>query len=279
MSGTAARRRIVLTGASDGIGAAAARSFVKSGHEVVLVGRNEEKTRRLGHELGAATFLADYAHLDTVRQLAADLAEAYESIDVLANNAGGIFADRVMTSDGNERTIQVNHLAPFLLTHLLLPILVASRASVIATSSDAAGMLGKIDIADLDYDRRKYSSGRAYADAKLANIMFTSEMHNRFNHQGIKAVAFHPGTVATNFASEGPRSSGLIYKNPLARALISSPQKGASQLVALASGAASPKWTSGDYLEKGKAAKLPTQARDPRIGEELWEESMRRVSR
>lgn len=272
------RKTIVITGASDGIGAAASRALVQLGQQVVLVGRSPEKTHRLAHELGAAAFIADYSRLEDVRRLAKELNRSYERIDVLANNAGGIFGERRVTSDGYEQTLQINHLAPFLLTHLLMPTLIASEASVIATSSDAAGLLGRIDLSDLDYAHRKYSSARAYADAKLANIMFTVELHRRFNDQGVRTASFHPGTVATNFAADGPRSSGLIYKNPLVRALISSPNKGASQLLKLVSGTAGSQWESGAYFEKGKQRKRPAQAEDVRMTQELWEESMRRVS-
>ena len=125
-------RTVVITGASDGIGAAAARRLHADGHRVVVVGRSPE-TRAVAAELGVQHHVADFARLDDVRALAADLA-SLERIDVLANNAGGIFGDRTLTADGFEKTLQVNHLAPFLLTALLLDTLLASGAAVVNLS-------------------------------------------------------------------------------------------------------------------------------------------------
>ena len=128
-------RTIVITGASDGIGAAAARQLQAEGERVVIVGRSAEKTARVADELGAERHVADFADLAQVRALAAELRAQHDRIDVLANNAGGMFAQREVTVDGFEKTFQVNHLAGFLLTNLLRDVLVESRASVIQTAS------------------------------------------------------------------------------------------------------------------------------------------------
>src|SRR6202046_4554258 len=145
-------KTIVITGASDGIGAAGARQLHKDGHRVVIVGRSPAKSQAVARELGADHFLADFTSLGDVRTLAAGLYLACPRIDVLVNNAGGIFGDRAKTVDGFEKTFQVNHLAPFLLTHLLLDKLIASDASVIQTSSFAARLTGKIEMDDLEHD-------------------------------------------------------------------------------------------------------------------------------
>src|SRR6202021_1593778 len=126
---------IVITGASDGIGAAAARQLTAAGERVVLVGRSEAKTAAVAAELSAPYYLADFTDLAQVRDLAGKLGAAYPRIDVLANNAGGIMGERAVTVDGFEKTFQVNHLAPYLLTSLLLPTLTASSAKVLQTSS------------------------------------------------------------------------------------------------------------------------------------------------
>lgn len=131
-------RTIVITGASDGIGAAAARQLAAAGESVVLVGRSPRKTAALASELGLPHHIADYSSLAQVRRLAAELDAGYPAIDVLANNAGGLMGARTLTEDGFELTFQVNHLAGFLLTTLLLDKLIASRATVIQTSSIAA---------------------------------------------------------------------------------------------------------------------------------------------
>lgn len=167
-------KTIVITGASDGIGAAAARRLAERGHRLVLVGRSPEKTRRIGAELDSPAFAADFADLSEVRALAARIDEEVDAVDVLVNNAGGVFGDRTPTVDGFEKTLQVDHLAPFLLTNLLMPSLLAARACVITTSSAAARLFGDIQLDDLQNERR-FSANKAYGDAKLANILFTKE--------------------------------------------------------------------------------------------------------
>ena len=120
-------RVAVITGASSGIGAAAARRVADEGWHVAVVGRDPARTRNVAESIGGTAFLADYDRLDDVRGLAASLAEAYETIDVLANNAGGMQNVRRVSADGHERTLQHNHLAPFLLTNLLMPRLAKAR--------------------------------------------------------------------------------------------------------------------------------------------------------
>ena len=266
-------KTIVLTGASDGIGAAAARRLVSDGHTVALVGRSPEKTRAVADELGAEHFLADFTELAQVRSLAAALRSAYPRIDVLANNAGGIFGDRTRTVDGFEKTLQVNHLAPSLLTHLLMDTLEASGASVVTTSSAAARLFGNIDLADLDNEAR-YSARKAYGDAKLANILFTRELHRRFAPRGVSAVAFHPGVVRTNFASDTTSLMRLVYHSPLRHLTgLVGPEKGAELLVRLAEGTPGRDWVSGEYYERRGIARTNPQASDVRLAAALWERS------
>lgn len=266
-------RVIVITGASDGIGAAGARQLVADGHTVVVVGRSQEKTAALARELGTDSFVADFARLDDVRTLAAALRERYPRIDVLVNNAGGIFGDRTRTVDGFEKTLQVDHLAPFLLTNLLMDTLVASGASVITTSSIAARLFGHIDLDDLENDRR-YSANKAYGDAKLANVLFTQELARRFGGQGISAAAFHPGVVRTNFASDTSSVMRFVYRTPLSRlAGFVTPEQGADQLVWLAEGTAGRDWVSGEYYERRKVAKTNPQAGDAALASALWDVS------
>lgn len=264
---------IVLTGASDGIGAAGARRLVADGHEMVLVGRSAEKTRALAQELSVASHVADFARLADVRRLAESLRAELPRIDVLVNNAGGIFGDRNRTEDGFEKTLQVNHLAPFLLTNLLIDTLVDSRAAVINTSSVGARLFGHIDLDDLG-NERKYSPNKAYGDAKLANILFTKELHRRFSPEGMGAIAFHPGNVRTNFASDTTSLMRFVYRTPLAKlAGLIPPEAGALPLVHLAEGEPGVDWVSGAYYEKGAVARTNPQASDLGLSVGLWERS------
>jgi NAD(P)-dependent dehydrogenase (short-subunit alcohol dehydrogenase family) len=266
------KQTIIITGASDGIGAAAARQLAAQGEDVILVGRSQAKTAAVAAELGAPYHLADYADLGQVRRLAAELQAAYPRIDVLANNAGGIMGKRQVTKDGFEKTFQVNHLAPFLLTALLRPVLTASSAKVLQTSSVAAKNYAKIDLDDLQNDR-DYSPNKAYGDAKLANILFTRELHRRYHGQGISAAAFHPGTVATNFASDTTSWFRFIYHTPVKRLLLTTAAKGAEPLVWLAEGTPGTTWQSGGYYDKNKPANSSDQAGDPQLAQQLWDRS------
>ncbi|GAA1757440.1 SDR family NAD(P)-dependent oxidoreductase [Kocuria aegyptia] len=265
------RRTVVITGASDGIGAAAARELAGRGLDVVVVGRSAEKTAAVAGPLGVPHFTADFERLDDVRRLARELQASVPRIDVLVNNAGAIFDRREPTSDGHERTWQVNHLAPFLLTHLLIDGLVADRAAVLTTSS-IASRISRLSPETLVDDRR-WSPQRAYADTKLANILFTRGLDRRHGAHGLSAAAFHPGGVATNFASGTTTALRFLYRMHPGRPLMGTPEQGAQTLVWLAAGAAGRDWRSGGYYEKRKAARIPARAADDALADALWRRS------
>src|ERR1700729_687685 len=266
-------KTIVIPGAGDGIGAAGARQLHKDGHRVVIVGRSPAKSQAVARELGADHFLADFTRLGDVRTPAAGLDRACPRIDVLCNNAGGVFGDPAKTVDGFEKTFQVNHLAPFLLTQLLLDKLVAGNASVIQTSSFAARMTGKIEMDDLEHDR-DFNANVAYGTVKLENILFTRELHRRYHDRGISSAAFHPGVVATGFAAESHSWLRHMYTNPIGRLFMTSPEKGADQMVWLAEGRPGQDWEWGPYWEKRKrGSRNNPQALDDGLAEWLWERS------
>jgi NAD(P)-dependent dehydrogenase (short-subunit alcohol dehydrogenase family) len=268
-------KTIVITGGSDGIGAAAARQLSAAGHQIVVVGRSPEKTKAVAAEIGAEFLLADFTKFTDVRALAAELLERYPRIDVLANNAGGIMGERAVTDDGHERTLQINHLAPFLLTSLLLDRLVESSATVINTSSVANRLYGRFDIADMDAET-KYSPNLAYGNAKLANILFTKELDRRFGTKGISTAAFHPGVVATGFSAGSTSALRHVYQGVLSRFLLT-PAKGADTLVWLASGTPGTDWVRGEYYAKRKPAKMNPQATDTSLASQLWDRSAEMV--
>ena len=267
-------KTIVITGASDGIGAAGARRLHAAGHTVVIVGRSPDKTAKIARDLGVECHVADFTRLNDVRALAGNLLDRHQSIDVLVNNAGGVFGERTPTTDGFEKTFQVNHLAPFLLTNLLLDTLIASNATVVQTSSIAARLYGHIDLHDLN-NATRFSANKAYGDAKLANILFTRALHDRFHTAGLSAAAFHPGFVATNFASDTTSTAmKLVYANPLARRFIASPERGADQLVWLSETQPGTQWQSGAYYEKRTiASRVNPQSRDQDLARRLWDVS------
>ncbi|MGK9146130.1 SDR family NAD(P)-dependent oxidoreductase [Plantibacter flavus] len=267
-------RVIVLTGASDGIGAAAAKAFTDAGEQVVVVGRSASKTASVAERIGARAFVCDFAELAQVRLLAAQLLEHYPRIDVLANNAGGIFgAERRLTADGHEQTFQVNYLAPFLLTTLLIDRLLESDATVVNTSSVANRLFGKLDLAGLDDldGERSYSPTRAYGDAKLAQILFTRELARRYGAQGLSAAAFHPGVISTNFSNSPDGAMRLLYATPFGRRLLNTPEEGADTLFWLAESQPGIDWTSGGYFAKRKPARMNRRATDTALAAALWD--------
>ena len=268
-------KTIVLTGASDGIGAAAARQLATTPHRLILVGRSVEKTEAVAAETGAEHFTADFARLDDVRALAQKIADAVGDggIDVLANNAGGIFGDQTPTVDGFEKTMQVNHLSPFLLTNLLLPRLLQAEGAVVNTSSIAHRLFGHLDVDDLD-NARRFSPNKAYGDAKLANVLFAKSLHTRFHAQGLSAVAFHPGTVRTNFAAESSSIMRLLYRTPLKHVMLIGADKGGATLRWFIDGTPDETWFSGAYYdERVLTTKVNPQVNDAALAEALWQRS------
>lgn len=261
---------IVLTGASDGIGAAAAEQLAEPGTDLVIVGRSPAKTQAVAERTGAEYHIADFTRLDEIRGLAESLLERHDRIDVLANNAGGLFSGPEFTEDGFEKTFQVNHLAPFLLTHLLADRLLSSRATVVATSSIASSAFSRLDLADIQ-TLHPYRPNRAYGNAKLANILFTKELHARFGRQGLSAVAFHPGAVATNFASETSSYLRQVYHGLLQRFLVS-PERGGANLAHFISGRPGIDWESGGYYnDRRRPGRTNRRAAEPEVVRRHWQ--------
>ncbi|WP_223519588.1 MULTISPECIES: SDR family NAD(P)-dependent oxidoreductase [Nocardia] len=262
-------KTVVVTGASSGIGAAAAQRLAARGATVAVVGRSPERTAEVAAKAGAQPFVADFARLDDVRKLADQLLDRYPRIDVLANNAGGAWPKRTVTDDGNELTFQVNHLAPFLLTNLLLERLTQAQARVVNTASMTYRM------AELNLDTANAATGSfsqlgAYGASKLANILFTRELARRTEGTGLTTAAFHPGVVATHVYDNAPFGLGWFIRSPLARPFFIRPDKGAEPLVHLATtadGAA----INGRYFHRFELeAPSNKQAVDADLARRLW---------
>ena len=264
---------IVITGASDGIGAAASRILRAAlpDARLVLVGRNPVKTAAIAAETDATYHVADYSRLDEVRSLAAELRQLGR-IDVLANNAGSMFDGPIRTADGFELTWQVNQLAPYLLTNLLLPTLLESRASVVATSSMASAFLARFNPDDPE-TQRGFSPARAYGNSKLGNVLFTRELHARYHHRGLNTVAFHPGVIATNFGTE---TSGVIhygYQTAIARMFRPAPD-GGMNLAYFIAGTPGIHWQSGRYYNDRRRPGIQKRAgRDPELATRVFEDT------
>ncbi|MES2093896.1 MAG: SDR family NAD(P)-dependent oxidoreductase [Actinomycetota bacterium] len=267
---------IVITGASSGLGRAAAVTLAAKGATVAVVGRNAERTRAVANEVGGFPFIADFDRLSDVRTLAEELLASYPRIDVLANNAGGLVSARGQSADGHERTFQHNHLAPFLLTNLLLDRITESGGRVISTAS-AANLFSRLDLDDLDWTRRAYAGGwLPYGTSKLVTIMFVRELARRTAGTGVDAFSFHPGLVATGFGADSllMRFGQFISRGSLGI----SPEQGAAPLIHLASqrDIAAPSGTYFDGLSPdGREAKT---ASNEALRRALWARSAELVA-
>jgi len=273
-------KQFVITGATSGIGLAAARALAARGARLAIVARDEGRASAAAASISASgggapvdVLLADLAAQTSVRGLAAEILRRWPRLDVLVNNAGAVFSARRLTADGVEMTWALNHLAPFLLTNLLLDQLKASApARVITTASDAhRGARLRLD--DLDGARSPASLGFArYGESKLANILFTAELARRLEGTGVTAACFHPGVVRTNFnRNNGPLMNlGMTLIGPFVR----SPERGAETLVWLAE---SPEVTAGGYYFDRKLTTPSPAARDMESARRLWEASEARV--
>ena len=257
---------IVITGASSGIGEAAARALSKTGAKLIITGRSDA-TRTVAAEIGADYYIVDFTNFGEVRKFAATLLSNYPRIDVLVNNVGGIINNRRITSNRMEQTLQVNHLSGFLLTNLLRERLEASEGMVINTSS-MANRVGNIRFDDLQSERN-YDPMKAYGSAKLMNILHAMEITQRF--KGVKAASFHPGVVRTGFAREGKGMLRWMYESIAGKLIMISPEEGADTLVWLIT---NKEWKSGEYFYKRKPGIKNKQA-NFQLSAELWEASVK----
>jgi retinol dehydrogenase 14 len=271
----------VLTGGTDGIGKAAAYGLALQGARLLVHGRDPDKGARAVAELKARSgnpaielLQADFSSLADVRRLATQIREHTPRVDVLINNAGGIFGKRTLSKDGYEMTFAVNHLAPFLLTHLLVDALQRGAQPRIVTTASHAHRGAKIVFDDLQATR-KYSAMGAYGRSKLANILFTRALAKRLRSTAVTATCLHPGIVRTSIG----RDFAIPWLKPvfgLLWRLARSPEKGAETVVYLAS---SPEvqGASGGYYCDRKLTPPSSAGQDDGAAERLWQVSERLV--
>jgi NAD(P)-dependent dehydrogenase (short-subunit alcohol dehydrogenase family) len=268
----------VITGGTDGIGKAAAYGLAVQGAKLLVHGRDPDKGARAVAELIARSgnpaieFLqADFSSLAEVRRLAAAVIEHTPRVDVLVNNAGGVFGKRTLSKDGYEMTFAVNHLAPFLLTHLLMDTLKSGMQARIVTTASHAHRGARILFDDLQATR-KYSAMSAYGSSKLANILFTRALAKRLQGTAITATCLHPGFVRTSFGRDISVSPLLKRIFALISRFARSPEKGAETVVYLAT---SPQvqGASGGYYFDCKLAPPSSTAQDDSAAERLWQVS------
>ena len=272
----------VITGGTDGIGKAAAYGLAVQGARLLVHGRDPDKGARAVAELKgrsgnpAIEFLqADFSSLADVRRLAAAVMERAPRIDVLVNNAGGVFGKRTLSKDGYEMTFAVNHLAPFLLTHLLVNTLKTGRQARIVTTASHAHRGAKILFDDLQATR-KYSVMGAYGSSKLANILFTRALAKRLQGTAVTATCLHPGFVRTSFGRDVEMSPLLKFIFRFVARFARTPEKGAETVLYLAT---SPQvqGASGGYYFDCKLTPPSSAAQNDGAAEQLWQVSERLV--
>ncbi len=263
----------IITGASSGMGLATAAALAGKGATLGLVSRNRSKGETVVKSITEKTknskielFIADLSSQADIRKLANEIKTKFPKIDVLINNAGGINPKRIVTIDGFELTFAVNHLAYFLFTNLLLENLKAAPKARIVSVASVASNYGKINFKDLNFEK-KYYSFKAYAQSKLANIIFTYELANRLKGTNVTANCLHPGMVKTRFATEMNNYFGFFWK--LINPILITAEKGAETAIWLAS---SPEveGISGKYFKEKKEVKSIRSSYDIATQQRLW---------
>jgi retinol dehydrogenase 14 len=267
-------KTVLITGGTSGIGKATAVALAAMGADVVVVGRNPERGETAVEEIKAQShsesvelMLADLSVQSEVRELAEEFLERHDRLDVLTNNAGLVQSKRTETPDGIETTLAINHLAPFLLTNLLLERLEQSAPSRVITVSSEAQRWGTMDFEDMQ-SRRKYRGFPVYGTTKLANIMFTYELAERLKGTGVTANCLHPGSVGTNFGQNNRSPMALFFRT--FKPFMRSPEQGADTLIWLAS-SSEVDGVSGKYFSDRKEIEAKKVAYDPAARRRLWD--------
>jgi len=267
---------LAITGPTSGIGSVAFQELCPEFNLVFLLARSKEKADRLISTLPEdqkekVIFIPlDLADMDSVKNAAISLLKRTEQLDVLINNAGGIFPKKEMTKDGFELTLSANHLGHFLLTNLLLPILLKSKDPKIINVSSEAHRAAKVDLSNLNYEKSRYSSFNAYANVKLFNILFTKSLIDRYGAKGLTSYALHPGVVNTNFGKEADGIFNMFWK--LAKPFMITSKEGAQTTIFLAKSKI-PQKQNGFYFKKNKPLVPSGLARSKDLREKLWEKS------
>jgi NAD(P)-dependent dehydrogenase (short-subunit alcohol dehydrogenase family) len=267
-------KRVLITGATSGIGRVAARELSRLGASVVALGRDAGKLAELKRELGVETLQCDLSSLADVRRAAAEYKERFPRLDVLLNNAGGISGARALTRDGYETTFAVNHLAYFLLTKELLGVLRTSAPSRIVNVASEASRAPGAGVRLDDLQNQRWSKMGSYGRSKRQNLLFTFELARRLEGTGVTVNALHPGVVKSGF---GAQAGWFKWAVRLAAPFMLTPEQGADTAVWLAS-APELEGKSGGYWFKRKPLRAVGQAYDQDLQRGLWEASEKLVS-
>ena len=270
-------RVCLITGATSGIGKAAAVQLAELGATLVLVGRNLEKTAATAEQIQGQTgngdvhfFIADLSSQQAIRQLADDFKARHQRLDVLVNNAGALMLSRQESVDGIEMTLALNHLSYFLLTNLLLDVLKSSSPSRIINVASDSHQNARLDFDDLQI-HKSYRGYKAYGRSKLANVLFTYELARRLKGTGVTVNGLHPGLVATSFLATNNGLRGRLY-NFFMRRMGRSVENGARTITYLGSSADVESVTGGYFMDEGLVDSSPA-SHDKDASLRLWQVS------
>lgn len=269
---------VLVTGANSGLGKMTALGLAKMGATVVMVCRSQERGEAARKEIMAAIgsssvdlLLADLSSQQSVRQLAQDFKAKYQRLHVLVNNAGGVFMSRSVSIDGIEYSLAFNHLAPFLLTHLLLDVLKASAPARIVNVTTRLFANSAIHFDDLQFEKRRYSGFQAYTETKLGNILFTYELAPKLQGTDVTVNCVHPGIFKSNFGSQGMPAFMRIL-SALSRPFMATAEQAAARVLYVAT-APELEGVSGKYYADKKELTSPKQSYDEAAQERLWQVS------
>jgi NAD(P)-dependent dehydrogenase (short-subunit alcohol dehydrogenase family) len=266
---------VVVTGASSGLGLETGKQLAAQGAEVVMIARDRERGERARTQVAERAagkspilLLADLSVQADIRRVADEIHDRFDHLDILINNAGGATASRELSVDGIERTWATNHLAPFLLTDLLLPLLIAAPGGrVVTVTSEIYSR--KLDLQNLQGER-KYSFFGAYRISKLGNVLFTRELARRLEGSGVAAVSVSPGPAKTNFGGAGPGGLLGLLTSLMRRTPVFRPAAEAAAGIVWAATAQEVDRVSGALYMRRKQLKLKGAAADPELARELW---------
>lgn len=258
------KKVMLVTGATGGIGLVTARALAAAGHHTVIVGRNQDKTKRVAREIGASDYLiADLGELSQVRRIADEFRERFNRLDVLINNAGARFSKWQATAEGIEKTWALNHLAPFLLTRELMSLLLVTPGARVITVASMMHQMSQMRFADPELKQR-YNGWNAYGQSKLANILFARELARRGG--GLQSYSLHPGMVASGFGHSEPGAFSQFYK--LVDRFADTPEVGAQTSIYLAT--TTDALPNGGYFVKGAPTSPSARALDDGAAARLW---------
>lgn len=269
-------KSIVITGATSGIGKVTATRLAERGHQLIFVSRNKDKANQLAEQISSqdhlkpTIYIADFSEMNQVKEAALQIRQDFKKIDILINNAGLVNIKKIVTKDGFEHTLAVNHLAPYLLTHTLLDLIQSAEQGRIINVASNAHKYANPDLNDLNYQHRSFQPMYAYCNTKLYNIWYTYKLAEKLKNTSTTVNSCHPGFVASSFGHNMGKGAKVIMK--LLRPIMISAEKGAQTTIFLATEPGLLQ-TSGEYFVRKKTRVPSSLARNESLADRLYQKT------